>query len=823
MDPKSHFKIEDPIVRWKSWIIMAMVVLSICALWSASRLEIDTGVQSFLPQDSPSGKALDDYLRTFEESMTLLVTIRRNEEGGNSIPEDLVAEVAAQIRRSPFAKEVRRLDKPSLSADDLSGVGKELFFLMDEAAIDRLAEKLDPSEVQRAVSEARHTLMLPGGETEIERIRRDPLGLSSWILKDILETTSLASSAFSTIGTAVLEVIPKVRDSGKEACEDLYADLTSQKDTWLDEVDEEAAIEFTGGCAIKTEVAGILRKDMIGAILGAGCFCFLQFWVWRRSVLPLVRIAICLFFAVAVTAGAGGLLYREISAMGMASAAILLGLCIDFCIHTEHSLQLSGNPSPPARRLGIVLQGPAKGIALGALTTGGMFISLRISGIPALHQMGTVVAIGLSVGAVICILTYPTLIVDKKAGGKQIPFPQIAIWCFKNSRLIAIMATILFVTALAYILFFSSPGIAIGWTHADLQIRGSKAYTEMARLVSQAGNIEPVLIVSKAPSREQALLSLEHLQTNLPTSQLSAWKTRWPSSILPTEPMQRRRLSRLQPRLDGESLRTSIEKSLESEGFDPSEFSQFFKWIDETAAILSSENPDFLTFEDIRRSPLEPLAAQFVRATSEGGSIAVAYLYPPQRIDSESDVLAFRNAISKICPDCVVTGWGPLAADITGVTRRAMFRVLPLMIMALTLILVLAFRETKSVIISLLPVIWSVVVGLGAMKLFGIGINYVNAFAIPLVVGIAVDDGIHVAFRRRRSPKESPGESVQSLAVPISMTSLTTGVAFGSLCLSHYPGLVSFGSLVAGGVFLVMLSSLMILPAYLGLFEKAQS
>jgi len=132
---------------------------------------------------------------------------------------------------------------------------------------------------------------------------------------------------------------------------------------------------------------------------------------------------------------------------------------------------------------------------------------------------------------------------------------------------------------------------------------------------------------------------------------------------------------------------------------------------------------------------------------------------------------------------------------------------------AILLVLYLDFRTIRHTMLAMLPV------GLGMLQLFGIlgileiAINPANMIVLPLILGIGIDDGVHVVhdFRRRSGAyRMSP-----STASAVLITSLTTMVGFGSLMIASHQGLQSLGRVLTIGVSCCLFTSLVMLPALL--------
>jgi uncharacterized membrane protein YdfJ with MMPL/SSD domain len=89
---------------------------------------------------------------------------------------------------------------------------------------------------------------------------------------------------------------------------------------------------------------------------------------------------------------------------------------------------------------------------------------------------------------------------------------------------------------------------------------------------------------------------------------------------------------------------------------------------------------------------------------------------------------------------------------------------------------------------------------------------------LPLILGIGIDDGVHVVhdFRRQRGAyRMSP-----STASAVLITSLTTMVGFGSLMIASHRGLQSLGRVLTIGVSCCLFTSLVMLPALLAWLSR---
>ena len=97
--------------------------------------------------------------------------------------------------------------------------------------------------------------------------------------------------------------------------------------------------------------------------------------------------------------------------------------------------------------------------------------------------------------------------------------------------------------------------------------------------------------------------------------------------------------------------------------------------------------------------------------------------------------------------------------------------------------------------------------------LFSIPFNFANVIALPLLLGIGVDCGIHMAHRLRTSPHEGNNILRTSTARAVLFSALTTICGFGNLALSPHRGTASMGLLLTIGIGLTLICTLVVLPA----------
>jgi len=133
----------------------------------------------------------------------------------------------------------------------------------------------------------------------------------------------------------------------------------------------------------------------------------------------------------------------------------------------------------------------------------------------------------------------------------------------------------------------------------------------------------------------------------------------------------------------------------------------------------------------------------------------------------------------------------------------------------------LHFRRLKPTLLALLPLGVAALWMVPGMALFGVQMNIANLIVIPLFMGMAIDNGIHLVDRALEPPRLAAQRATQSTGRAVVLATLTTILGFGSLMVARHAGIFSFGLLCALSVGCNLLAVLTILPLLLRVVRLA--
>src|SRR5206468_1375645 len=151
-------------------------------------------------------------------------------------------------------------------------------------------------------------------------------------------------------------------------------------------------------------------NDMGAPSVGTLAIIALLFYISHRRWRPLLWLIVLLIVILASSLALGGLVYGTLNVISLGFASILLGLAEDFGIVLYEEWRI--HPQLPPSEVRKIA---APGVFWSAVTTCGAFLLLNLSGIPGLGQLGTLVAIGIALAAVVMLYFYLPPVVKKTA------------------------------------------------------------------------------------------------------------------------------------------------------------------------------------------------------------------------------------------------------------------------------------------------------------------------------------------------------------------------------------------------------------------------
>jgi predicted RND superfamily exporter protein len=234
---------------------------------------------------------------------------------------------------------------------------------------------------------------------------------------------------------------------------------------------------------------------------------------------------------------------------------------------------------------------------------------------------------------------------------------------------------------------------------------------------------------------------------------------------------------------------------------------------DKLAILQSSFETQPVTIEDLPRE----LQARYVGKT---GKFRL-FVFPAENVWEPQPLARFVRDLQAVDADALgapVTNFEYMETIKEGYNKASIYAMAGIIFLSF-----LMFRGALATILALVPLLVGSVWTLGLMALFGVQFNMANLLFVPLIIGIGIDNGVHIVHSFRATEKYQ-GERVplaRSTAKAVTLAALTGVVGFGSLMIASHQGIYSLGLLVSLGISSVLIASLTTLPSLLAILGSS--
>lgn len=825
------FPVGSPIPAILSWtrrhraaVTIATVCLAGAALAGMRGLRFDTDVLALLPREGRLVPAFRTFVEAFGSVDDLYVVFTA--PAGRQIREygDEIEGWSDRLRKIPG---IARVDTGLVDdSRDLTWFADRRLLLLTGSNLASALERFTGDPLRDALRRRRALLTVPSPAI-VQMVRYDPLGLFD-LVRDELGATQAGANLgvteggyVSADGTSRL-VIAKPSQGPFDSVfsralmanlEALRAELSRSGARAADgsSGDEERPplqVQFAGGHRIAVETEAVIRRESIMNTAGSLALILpLLYLVFRSSWLVLVG-PIPSAVSLVLVLGMLGVAGTTLSAAATASSAMLFGLGVDgvvlLYVAFTHAARAGSEPAAAIDGLG----GPAASMLLGMWTTAATFYGLTFVDFPSLEQLGALIGHSMLACGVLTLVLVPALLPLRRRArpARALAMPAFAAWVDRHSRTIVIAAV--------------AVTLAMGAAATRLRVNPTlerlRAVTPGAALLQQIGPMfglpDDVYVVLTSGADLDALLAANErvraaLATALPDTIVQA-----PSSLVPSERTQRERQARIRTTLGSpDAAAASLAAAERDEGFLPGSFDPF-----RARLPVLGDGSLRLSYDGYVSHGLDDLIGRFI-ARRGGGWLLATYAFPK----SAERAAALEQTVASADPSATVTGL-PL------VNRELASRFLPEFVKGLSIgtivvivLVVIAFRDWRLTVLSLVPTAVGLVWAAGLLALGGATLDLFALFAVVTFVGIGVDYGVHVVHRYQE--RAGAVQAVSELAPVILVAGLITLLGYGTLVTSSYPPLRSIGLVSAVSVAALAAASLFVLPAILSLVERRRA
>jgi predicted RND superfamily exporter protein len=724
-------------------------------------------------------------------------------------------------------------------------------FIQPEQApeqIKDLKRRLDPQQIHQTVRRAATELITPFSSLGTNYFVADPLGL--------MEVESRSSQGFSQFANFDLNWGSGNRFFSKDHKALLI--IAEPRQSAMDYKFAEQVVRWTrehiqsiGGeqefrdSGVRATAAGAyvyaeqehqfieknIRRISLISIVGNLLLCLLIYPRIPLLLLSLLPAGLGILW----TTGIASFYPGEVNLISLSFIAILAGLGDDQVVHffnrVPQEWAKGGTLNDAMLR---TFETTGVSVVFCIVTAATATASLAFSGFKALAEFGFILTVGMFMMMFHTLLTVPALMglwwrFSKPRAPETITF-RILPWIARktvdfvgrHARLVVGLGLGMFLLSLLFL-----PAIKLG---GRFEITGADnpAVAAQNRLSAKFGieGSPNVLLISGG--EQEVLRRAEEL-----TAGLEAYRQRGviksilsPTALLPSAQTQSERASLL----TGVNLAASahaLEDALHENGFKIEPFQPFIDRLQKLDQNKPGQGNDPVTLEKAAEFLPPGLLDNSIRKTADGSYVAAIAFYAtdPNAIDvvPDSVIASWRNQFGPF----VEFSYDKMNRDMQSQVLHDSRRALVWTAAGIVLIVYLSFRNVRVSLIVLIPIVFGIVVTFGLLLLFRHRFSFMSITAIPLIIGIGIDNGIHLVQRYLRSRHlGDEGDGILAIAkasgAALIQSNLTTIVGFGALMASSFAPLAEMGLVTSLGVALALVGGLCLVPAVILLGERRE-
>ncbi len=783
-------------------ILLCFSAVLILAVLITGILRFEQNILGLLPQDNRAFQLLSHSVTASEgqEKVYLLV------EGKPGDEELLISQTSALIADlqgihldgSPAFKRLTMKQAEAVSSSEFihlldDYLANPALFLNEDDHQQLTAFFDSPEMIDTEVRRSLALLATPGSGDLAAMVAKDPLNLRQFLITKLRSMQGAMDFAhrpemMSADGEAIIIIgTPPTTDNPQ-----LHAKMLVDECHRVFTRFPELKIGITGGYVIAAQEEQVMKGDILTCMIGSMIGISILFLLAYRRFSVLIFIILPLAVGLQLALGVMALFFGQVHIISVAFSAVVLGLGVDFAIHVYDrygSERAMGSSLETATYNAIFKTGAA--VFVGGLTSLTAFIVLTFTGTPVLQQIGWLVSLGLFFSMLSILWALPAWLnwmEKRKPNRHQKSFSLLGTGLLVRvidnhpRKLIALSFLIV---------IMSLPGLKNIHFEKSLEAlhpEGLEALTVRSAIFEHySKGITGVFVSFEADSPEAFWQKSAQIDADLLTFE------------------------------DQIASFASLTTVTSPKSFNISQEGQ-----DNIETILQKYHLSLASFPT-----LEKLVQAKPPIEQKSKNLSSAKLHQRFFIQEDGTYIGITwvNGRSKQLitdlqtlwqgQDIMVVTLDMAMASLMATAKSNMVRTVGLAFIIVVTILLIFFRSLKTSLLALMPMILGVIVTTGVMGWMGVSFNLINFIILPILIGIGLDDGIHIMDRYRES--RDIHTTITSTGRSILLTSLTTSLGFGSLALAKYHVLANMGLLTIVGVSSCFFFSAVFLPALLSL------
>ena len=608
-------------------------------------------------------------------------------------------------------------------------------------------------------------------------------------------------------------------------------------------------IRITGEIALEhEELESVTEGSAIAGIVSLILVCS-SLWFGLRSIKLLLATFLALIFGLILTAGFATVAIGHLNLISIAFAVLYIGLGVDYAIHLclrYRECRALGMKNNEAIHESIHSVGFS--IFLCALTTSLGFLAFIPTDYSGVSELGLISGAGMFIGLFVSLTVLPALLtIFSLKHVKPLPTSSAPLWLVnfpfhfsKPIKIVAILLTIGSVVVLTQ-LTFDSNSINLRDPRSESvstikELLTSKTDSPYA-LSALSDNLKQAQQIAKdlkalpvvdntilltdlvAKNQDEKLIIIEELDLIL-GSQLNQFnqsheKADTRQALIDFSAQISQVLQQQPQHLVAHSLQqlqTNLQTFITQADNNPTET---YPALEENILGLLPYTMERLRISLLATNyTLSDLPRYLTQHWISDEGLYRILIMPANDQNRLENQLNFVKEVQTIDPG--VTGLSVADQASGDAVVKAFIEAFSGALIAIVLLLLLILRNIKNTLLVILPLLLATLLTGASNVILSNPFNFANIIALPLLMGMGVDSGIHIMHRLQSNFNVNENLLQTSTARGVFFSSLTTLCSFSSLAFTPHVGTSSMGLLLALGIFFTLICTLIVLPAFSG-------
>jgi hypothetical protein len=608
---------------------------------------------------------------------------------------------------------------------------------------------------------------------------------------------------------------------------------------------DQVELRLTGTLAMEhEELTSVTRSASTAGLAALAMVIVVLFWSLRSPILLIIAVLV-LLCGLILTAAFAAATVGELNLLSVAFAVLYVGLGVDFILHLSLRLrELRSDGMGLDEALVETSRGVGGSLLICAVTTAAGFFAFIPTEFIGVSALGLISGGGMIISLIVSLTLLPALIKLLWRGGGEVRVAAVKRRAPVRRPLpagwVIGVATVVGLISLALL-----PSLRFDGNPIHLRDPNAESIVALKELAddSEAPLFSLAVIVSDAAAAEQISIALASLNTVeavhtvastlVPDDQedklieieeldfflgstLRGFESAPPDAARLVVALEN--LNGLVGRLDPPSeaqiqFATASGRWLErwrsSNEFDAQQLALALEsdllgnLVDQVSRLGNGLKAEAFDRDDL---PAE-LRDRWINSAGE----ELVEVVPREDLNDNEAAERFVSEVRTVAPRA--TGLPVVYEEAAATVTRAFIIALLYAFGIVTVLLLFFLRSVRDTLYVLVPIIFAAVVTAGSSVVLGLPLNFANIIALPLLVGVGVDSGIHMVHRMRTEPPSDGDPLRTSTSRAVLLSALTTIASFGNLAFSTHLGMASMGQLLTLGMVVSLVAVLGLLPA----------